>query len=53
MNNCEIKREIHVFLVMILLLLFLIGCQSKSDEAVTTQPTSELIPVEESPHKMK
>ncbi len=49
MYNYAIRREIHIFLAIILLMLLLIGCQSISDEAVTTQPTSESISIEESP----
>lgn len=48
MYNCAIRREIRIFLAMILFMLFLIGCQSTSDGAVTTQPTSEPISIEES-----
>lgn len=51
MYNHANRREIHVFLAIILLMLLLIGCQSTSDEAVTTQPTSETISIEESPTK--
>ena len=49
MYSSAIRREIHIFLAMVLFLFLLIGCQSASDEIMTSQPTSELISIEESP----
>lgn len=45
MYHCSIRREIHIFLVMFLL----ISCQSTSYEATPSQPVSEIISIEESP----
>lgn len=45
MYHCSIRREIHIFLAMFLL----ISCQSTSYEATPSQPVSEIISIEESP----